>query len=211
MVAKLIDQGAIVSLVSDAGTPLISDPGFKLIRYIKSLSHFVEVIPGVSAPITALTLSGLATDRFLFAGFLPKTSIKKQNIFKELSQINATLIFFETATRLAESLSCAISVLGNREGCVARELTKLYQEVKTLSLQELLDYYKTQPPKGEIVLLISGSCNSGHTEPTPYDLQKILRFFLAKGHSKKSAAELFIKEHGDRYSKNELYKVMNDL
>lgn len=156
MVVELIDKGGIVSLVSDAGTPLISDPGFKLIRHLKSLSYFVEAIPGASSPIAALTLSCLPPDKFIFLGFLPKTSIKKEKVFKEFSQIAATLIFFETAPRLTESLRIAISVFGNRKACVARELTKLYQEVKTLNLQELLDYYTIHPAKGEIVLLISG-------------------------------------------------------
>lgn len=156
MVARLIDSGGVVSLVSDAGTPLISDPGFKLIRHLKGLGYFIEAAPGASAPIAALTLSGLAPDRFLFAGFLPKTTIKKQKIFMEFADLKSTLIFFETASRLIDSLNIAMSVLGNRQACVARELTKLYQEIKTASLQELIEHYTKSTLKGEIVLLISG-------------------------------------------------------
>ncbi len=133
-----IDNGEIISLISDAGTPLISDPGFKLVKDLKILNYHIDAIPGVSSLITAITISGLPSARFLFAGFLPKTTDSKKKIFTEFSNINATLIFFETAARLQHTLQTALTVLGNREICVARELTKLYQEVKTGYLEDLI-------------------------------------------------------------------------
>ncbi|MCZ6914011.1 MAG: 16S rRNA (cytidine(1402)-2'-O)-methyltransferase, partial [Rickettsia endosymbiont of Ixodes persulcatus] len=130
-IISLIKAGNIVSLISNAGTPLISDPGYKLSRDLRMLNCHIDVIPGVSAPITALTLSALPTDRFLFHGFLPKTTESKKKVFSELVNLKATLIFFETAPRLINTLSVAKEILGNQEICVARELTKLYQEIKT--------------------------------------------------------------------------------
>jgi 16S rRNA (cytidine1402-2'-O)-methyltransferase len=147
--------GERLALVSDAGMPLISDPGFKLVREVLCAELAVHVVPGVSAPLAALALAGLPTDRFLFAGFLPSRSGERQHVLGELKSIRATLVFFESPQRLAESLSDMVRVLGNRAAAVARELTKLHEEVRRGPLAELASAYKSgEPPKGEVTVLV---------------------------------------------------------
>ncbi len=155
-IKNLINSGSVVSLVSDAGTPLISDPGYKLVRDLQNEGLFVDIAPGVSSPIAALTLSGLPSDRFMFLGFLPKTIESKRKIFTELENLKATLIFFESPNRLTSSLEVALEVLSDREAVVAREITKLYQTIKRGKISQLLDFFLNNQAKGEIVLLISG-------------------------------------------------------
>ncbi|HEY4161733.1 MAG TPA: 16S rRNA (cytidine(1402)-2'-O)-methyltransferase, partial [Dongiaceae bacterium] len=156
---RLIERlrnGETVALVSDAGTPLISDPGYKLVRDAAAAGIAVTVLPGASAPIAALVLSGLPTDRFLFAGFLPSKSGARRTVLQELRPVPATLLLFETGPRLAESLTDCFAVLGDRPAAVARELTKLHEEVRRGTLQNLADHYLgAGAPKGEIVLVIA--------------------------------------------------------
>jgi 16S rRNA (cytidine1402-2'-O)-methyltransferase len=148
-------RGETVALVSDAGTPLISDPGYKLVREAGAAGIAVTAIPGASAPITALVLSGLPSDRFLFAGFLPPKSGARRATLAELGSVPATLLLFETGPRLAESLADCLQVLGDRAAAVARELTKLHEEVRRGTLSELSQHYREAgAPKGEIVLVI---------------------------------------------------------
>ena len=156
---KLIERlqrGETVALVSDAGMPLISDPGYKLVQAATAADIAVTVIPGPSAPLAALVLSGLPSDRFLFAGFLPAKDGARRNALGELKTVPATLLFFETGPRLADSLTACRDVLGDRPAAVARELTKLYEEVRRGALSELArHYHEAGPPKGEIVLVIA--------------------------------------------------------
>ncbi|MCJ7422003.1 16S rRNA (cytidine(1402)-2'-O)-methyltransferase [Sphingomicrobium astaxanthinifaciens] len=152
ILAMLADK--VVVLVSDAGTPLISDPGYKLVHAARARGLPVGAVPGPSAPTMALTLSGLPTDRYLFAGFIPSKDKARADLFEELAGLRATLVFFETGPRLAKSLAAAAEVLGNRPAAVARELTKMFEEVATGTLEELGQRYADTPPKGEIVLVI---------------------------------------------------------
>jgi 16S rRNA (cytidine1402-2'-O)-methyltransferase len=148
-------QGATVALVSDAGTPLVSDPGFKLVREALAEGLRVTTLPGPSAPLAALVLSGLPSDRFLFAGFLPPKSAGRRRVLMELANVPATLIFFESGARLTASLADMAETLGERPAAVARELTKLYEEVRRDTLGALAAQYRdAQPPRGEIVVLI---------------------------------------------------------
>lgn len=154
--ARLIEamQAKAVALVSDAGTPLVSDPGYRLVREARAVGISVTSLPGPSAPVMALTLSGLPNDRFLFAGFLPTKDKARGEVLEELSGLDATLVFFETAPRLAKSLVAIGEILPGREVAVARELTKLHEECRTGSAEELAAHYEAHPPKGEIVLLV---------------------------------------------------------
>jgi len=148
-------QGEIVALVSDAGTPLVSDPGYKLVREAIAAGVHIVALPGPSAVLAGLTLSGLPSDRFLFAGFLPSRSGERKSALEELKGIGATLIFFESAQRLAESLAAMAEVLGDRACAMTRELTKLHEEVRRGSLTELAAHYeKAGAPKGEVTLLV---------------------------------------------------------
>ncbi|WP_035693748.1 16S rRNA (cytidine(1402)-2'-O)-methyltransferase [Azospirillum halopraeferens] len=147
--------GEAVALVSDAGTPLVSDPGYKLVRACVEAGVPVTALPGPSAPLTALVLSGLPSDRFLFAGFLPNRSTARRAALGELRPVPATLIVFESPNRLAASLADMADLLGPREAAVARELTKLYEEVRRGPLPALAAHYADAgPPKGEVVVVI---------------------------------------------------------
>ncbi len=144
----------VVALVSDAGTPLISDPGYRLVRAAREAGIAVYGVPGPSAAITALSISGLPTDRFLFAGFLPAKDKARRDALAQLTGIDATLVFYESGPRLGKTLGAAAETLGEREAAVARELTKKFEEVVTGSLAELAARYASEVPKGEIVLII---------------------------------------------------------
>ena len=150
-----LEQGQLVVLVSDAGTPLVSDPGYKLAREVIAAGLPVIALPGPSAVLAGLTLSGLPSDRFLFAGFLPAKAGERKSLLEELATVRATLIFFESAQRLAESLAAIAEVLGDRPAAMARELTKLHEEVRRGSLRELAAHFEKQgAPKGEVTLVV---------------------------------------------------------
>jgi 16S rRNA (cytidine1402-2'-O)-methyltransferase len=143
-----------VALVSDAGTPLISDPGYKLVRAARAAGHAVHTVPGPCAAIAALTLAGLPTDRFLFAGFLPAKAKARADAITELAAVRATLILYESGPRLGDTLLALSAGLGDREGAVARELTKLHEECVIGTLSQLAARYADAPPKGEIVIVV---------------------------------------------------------
>lgn len=144
-----------VALVSDAGTPLISDPGYKLVRAARERGLSVHTLPGPSAAIAAMTLAGLPTDRFLFAGFLPAKEKARDDVIAELAPIRATLVFYETGPRLGASLAAMARGLGNRDAAVAREISKLHEECITGFLAELAERYSGASPKGEIVVIVA--------------------------------------------------------
>jgi 16S rRNA (cytidine1402-2'-O)-methyltransferase len=144
-----------VALVSDAGTPLISDPGYKLVRDARAAGVPVVTIPGPSAVIAALTLAGLPTDRFLFAGFLPPKAKARGDAIAEIATVRATLVFYESGPRLSAALAALAAGLGNREASVAREISKLYEECVQGTLNDLAARYADAPPKGEIVIIVA--------------------------------------------------------
>ena len=150
-----LKQGARIALVSDAGTPLVSDPGFKLVRAAIEDDIPVHAIPGASAVLTGLALSGLPSDRFLFAGFLSSKAGERDAVLSELKSTRATLIFFESAQRLAETLAAMVQILGTRTAVVAREMTKLHEEVRRGTLPDLAAHYAAaDTPRGEVTLLV---------------------------------------------------------
>lgn len=154
LLARLRD-GARIALVSDAGTPLVSDPGYKLVREALEEGLTVEAVPGASALLTALVLSGLPTDRFLFGGFLPAKAGERRSALAALKAVPASLVFFESPHRLAESLADMRDILGARDCAVGRELTKFHEEMRRGDLVALADRYAQEPPpKGEITVVI---------------------------------------------------------
>ena len=153
IVAELATKA--IAMVSDAGTPLISDPGYKLVRAARAAGAAVHTLPGPCAAIAALTLSGLPTDRFLFAGFLPAKAGARDKAITELSAIRATLVFYDSGPRLADALAALARGLGDREAAVVREISKLHEETVTASLAQLAERYADAPPKGEIVIVIA--------------------------------------------------------
>jgi 16S rRNA (cytidine1402-2'-O)-methyltransferase len=152
IIARLSSEA--IALVSDAGTPLISDPGFKLVRAAREAGHIVTTVPGPSAAIAALTLAGLPTDRFLFAGFLPAKAKPRSDAIAEIASVRATLVFYESGPRLADSLAALAEQLGPRDAAVAREITKLHEECVTGTLPQLAERYAVAAPKGEIVIVV---------------------------------------------------------
>ncbi len=152
-VIEQLERGARIALISDAGTPLVSDPGFKLVRECVAKGLPVFSLPGPSALVTALSSSGLPTDAFFFAGFLPPKDAARKARLGELKTIPATLIFYEAPQRLAESLAGMAATLGNRAAVVARELTKMHEELVRGRLSDLARQFENREPKGEIVVI----------------------------------------------------------
>ncbi|HAV07939.1 MAG TPA: 16S rRNA (cytidine(1402)-2'-O)-methyltransferase [Rhodobacteraceae bacterium] len=153
LMAALADGKSVV-YASEAGTPMISDPGFDLARAAREEGFALTSAPGASAVITALTLAGLPTDRFFFAGFLPSTKTARRRALEEVSAVPGTLVFYESPQRVAAMLEDAADILGDREGALARELTKKFEEVRRGKLSEIALSARETPPKGEIVVLI---------------------------------------------------------
>jgi len=153
-ILQRLAAGARIALVSDAGSPLVSDPGYRLALEAAAQGSKVIAIPGASAVLTGLAVAGLPTDRFLFAGFPPPKSAGRRALFEELKPIRATLVFFEGASRLGDSLKDMAAVFGPRPAAVARELTKLYETVARGTLEDLAADPRLQAPKGEIVVLV---------------------------------------------------------
>ena len=145
----------VVALVSDAGTPLISDPGYKLVRDARAAGHLVVTIPGPCAAVAALTLAGLPTDRFFFLGFLPPKEKARADAIREVAAVRATLVMYESGPRLAACLATLAAELGDREAAVTREITKKFEEAVTGTLSTLATHYAETPPKGEIVIVVA--------------------------------------------------------
>ena len=177
-----------VALVSDAGTPLVSDPGYKLVRYARAAGIAVTTIPGPCAAIAALTLAGLPTDRFFFLGFLPAKEKARQEAIAEVAAIRATLILYESGPRLGATLAALADGLGDRDAAVVREISKTFEEAITASLSALAARYAESPPKGEIVVVV------GPPGPAPAatleDADALLRAALAHLPAAKAAGEV---------------------
>jgi 16S rRNA (cytidine1402-2'-O)-methyltransferase len=183
-----LTAGAAIALVSDAGTPLVSDPGFKLVREARDAGHAVVAIPGASAALAALSIAGLPTDRFFFDGFLPSKHGQRQTRIAELARIPATLVLFETGPRLAAAMTDLARGLGGREAAVCRELTKLHEEVRRGSLTGLAAHYASAgAPRGEIVLVIAPPAEQGIAES---DLDALLRRALERVSVKEAVGEV---------------------
>lgn len=160
-----LTEGKALALISDAGTPLISDPGMPLVRAAREAGHYVTAVPGASAPITALSIAGLPTDRFLFAGFLSSKQAARRRSLAELAPLAASLVFFESAKRLPALLADIGEIFPNRTICVARELTKKFEEVVSGTSEALSAHFEAQAPRGEFVVMVA----SGDKETASVD------------------------------------------
>lgn len=187
-IIKELQAGKRVALVSDAGTPLISDPGYKLAREALALGIAVTTLPGPSSVMAALCLSGLPTDKFYFAGFLPPKVQAAKDAILSFTNLRATIVLFEAANRLEDTLALLRKQLGNRDAAVVREITKLFEESKRGTLDELLEYYAHNgAPKGEIVLLIGPPQEEAISEE---DLIRSLNALLASNGVKEASTIL---------------------
>ena len=183
-----LKRGRIVALVSDAGTPLISDPGYRLVRAAIAEGIAVTTVPGPSAPIAAMVLSGLPTDRFYYAGFLPPRQAARRDVLARLVTIDASLVFLESPRRLASALADMADVLGARDAAIARELTKLHEEVRRASLAELAGHYRDAgAPRGEVVVMVGPPAAGARAD---IDLDGELRRALATMSVRDAAAEI---------------------
>lgn len=201
----LINEGQVLALVSDAGAPLISDPGYKLVSKCREQGVYVTAIPGACAVIAALQLSGLPTNRFLFAGFIPNKDKARSDLFKELKDIDTTLIFYETAPRLLKTLEQAAEIFGGRKISVIRELTKMYEEVQTGSFADMQTYFSENEPKGEFVFIVAPPTEPKYTAEDVKDL-------LAK-RLKETTLKSAVKEMAEQFgiNKNEVYAMALEL
>jgi 16S rRNA (cytidine1402-2'-O)-methyltransferase len=186
LIARMASEA--VALVSDAGTPLISDPGYKLVRDARGAGAAVTTIPGPCAAVAALTLAGLPTDRFLFAGFLPAKAKARADAIAELAAVRATLVFYESGPRLAATLSALADGLGPREAAVAREISKTFEETVTLPLPDLAVRYADVPPKGEIVIVVAPP--GAPEAPSEDEVEAALREALERLPPAKAAGEV---------------------
>ncbi len=198
----LMEQGLTMAYASEAGTPLVADPGFDLARAAREAGHLVTTAPGASAVVTALTIGGLPTDRFFFAGFLPSTSGQRKSALWRYAEVPGTLVFYESPKRIAAMLRDSAEVLGaERQAAICRELTKKFEEVIAGSLQELAEICASRSLKGEIVVLI----DRPHSENIKEDeIEELLRAALS-GHSVRDAAEIVATQTGR--PKRQIYQL----
>jgi len=201
-----LEQGAQLALVSDAGTPVISDPGHRLVALC--LRHHIPVvpIPGPSALVAALAASGMPTEEFLFAGFLPSRTGERRRALRALASQERTLVLYEAPHRLAETLEDALEVLGPRHAVIAREVTKLHEEFKRGTLKDLLEHTQRKPPRGEITLLIGPGAAPQPAASTESLSERIAQIMRAGQVDHKAALKQAARERG--LSKREAYKQL---
>jgi 16S rRNA (cytidine1402-2'-O)-methyltransferase len=184
---RRLAEGAAIALVSDAGTPLVSDPGFKLVRAAQQEGRAVTALPGPSALLAAVTVAGLPTDQFFFAGFLPPKSAARRARIAELARVPGTLVLFETGPRVADAFADLAAGLGRREAVLCRELTKLHEEVRRGDLQTLAQACAEGELRGEIVLVIAPPAEA---QPSVQDAETLLRDALSRASLKDAVAEV---------------------
>jgi 16S rRNA (cytidine1402-2'-O)-methyltransferase len=201
-IENLILEGKIISLVSDAGTPLISDPGYKLIEYLRNNKVHIDIIPGACSIIAALTLSSMPTDQFYFGGFVPKTSMQAKKHFEQVKNLNASLVFFDTARNLVKNLKIAYEIYGDRHVSVVREITKLYQESKKFLISDMISEYSSTPPRGEIVIVIEAKSREVQNIE---NIQNKLEILIRQNISAKDIVKIIMLEYPE-YKKTQIYK-----
>ncbi len=206
-----LSQNQSVALVSDAGTPIISDPGENLVKDCINHGYQVISLPGASACITAIVGSGLCSEQFLFIGFLDKHQKKQKNSLEKIKNLEYTLIFYEAPHRILKTLKTMLDILGDREIVLARELTKTYEEYLRGSISEILDIYKERTPKGEFVILVSGNNKEISTDDPMLNMsvEEHLCYLIKSGIRKKEASLEVAKKR--KLNKKELYKLSIDL
>ena len=211
---RLIEQlqnGEDIALITDAGTPGISDPGEELVGMCQEAGITVTAVPGAAACITALTISGLATRRFAFEAFLPTDKKERQAILEELKRETRTMILYEAPHRLVRTLKVLYETLGNRRISVCRELTKRHETVFATTIEGALDYYESQEPKGECVMVIEGKSREEIREEEKarweeMDIEGHMNYYLERGMDKKEAMKQVAKDRG--VSKRDIYQAL---
>lgn len=206
-----MQEGINIALITDAGTPGISDPGEELVKIAYEAGIEVTSLPGAAACITALTLSGLSTRRFAFEAFLPKDKKERKRILEELQSETRTIIIYEAPHHLVKTLEELSSYLGNRKITLCRELTKKYEEGHRMTINDVLEYYKDKEPRGEYVLVIEGKTKEEVAEERKKEwenlsLEEHMQLYEQKGVSHKEAMKLVAKDRG--VSKRDIYQAL---
>src|SRR5258706_10056685 len=196
-----------VALVSDAGTPAINDPGYELVRAALASNHNVVPVPGPSAPVTALAVSGLPTDSFLYLGYLPSKTSERHKRLQEVESQPYTLIFFESPHRIVDSLEDILSILGDRQICAAREMTKMFEEYWRGTISGAVEYFKSQTIKGEFTLVIEGKQKQEGQVWTKEDLLNAIERELQNEKSAKDISVELAEQSG--WNKKEIYQLVN--
>ena len=196
-----------VALVSDAGTPAVNDPGYELVKAALGAHHDVKPIPGPSAPITALTVSGLPTDSFLYLGYLPHRTSERHRRLEEVESQPYTLVFLESPYRIVESLEDIFSILGDRKICVAREMTKMFEEYWRGNVSQAVAYFTAQPARGEFTLVVEGKTQNGNARWTEEELLRDIERELKAEKSAKEISTELAKQSG--WNKKEIYTMIN--
>jgi 16S rRNA (cytidine1402-2'-O)-methyltransferase len=207
-VLRVLSEGD-VALVSDAGTPALNDPGFELVSAVLEAGYTVSPIPGPSAPIAALVASGLPTDAFLYLGYLPRKSSQRHFLLAQVHQLPYTLIFLETPHRLLDSLQDLQSVLGDRPCAIARELTKLHEEIFRGSLSSARQHFGDQEQRGEFTLVVGGSPPEAKPRWSEEQVTKALNKARTDRQSASQIAREMVTESG--WSKRDIYKLYNQI
>jgi 16S rRNA (cytidine1402-2'-O)-methyltransferase len=197
-------QMGSVALVSDAGTPALNDPGYELVKAALDAGHTVTPVPGPAAPIAALVSSGLPTDAFLYLGYLPRKSADRQSLLAQVGSGPYTLIFLETPHRLLDSLVDLRSAFGDRRVAVARELTKLHEEIFRGSLSQALEHFTSQPPRGEFTLVVAGNSSSDSQAWDESRLEVAIDSGIQQGEHPKQLAQRLAAESG--WPRREIYQ-----
>lgn len=197
-----------VALVSDAGTPGLNDPGYLLVRAALDAGHTVSPIPGPSAPIAALVVSGLPTDRFVYLGYLPRKGGERRRAIEEAKSLQYTLIFFETPHRLEESLQDMEDILGDRQIAIAGELTKMYEEIYRGNLQSARQHFKDHPARGEYTLIVAGQSKTAEVWQEE-ELMAAIEVMLHSDISPSQAARQLAEQSG--WPRRKIYKILTDL
>jgi 16S rRNA (cytidine1402-2'-O)-methyltransferase len=195
-----------VALVSDAGTPAVNDPGYELVNAALAANYDVRPIPGPSAPIAALTASGLPTDSFLYLGYLPHRTSERHRRLEEVESQPYTLVFLESPYRIVESLEDIFSILGDRKVCVAREMTKMFEEYWRGNVSGAVAFFKSQPPRGEFTLVVQGKPADENVKWTEEQLQRAIALELQNEKSAKEISVQLAKQSG--WNKKEIYRVI---
>ena len=207
---EILADGRDVALVSDAGTPVVSDPGADLVSAVRAAGHAVVPIPGVSAVATALSVCGFPGDRYLFLGFVPRKGAERQRLLARAAAEEWTVVFFEAPTRLAALLADLAALCGPaREAAVARELTKMHEEIRRGSLEELRVHYAAHDARGEITLVLEGT---GMPAPPPdrtEEAAELAEALLAEGHTRRDVAEQLTARLG--LGRNDAYRMVTEL
>ena len=208
-VLDLLAAGKDVALITDAGTPAVSDPGAALVAVARARDFQVVTIPGPTAVAAALAVSGLGADRYLFLGFLPRKGSERRRLLERIAKSEWTVVLFESPNRAAELLDDLVAACGGaRRAALARELTKVFEETRDGTLADLAGYYREAPPRGEVTVIVAGT-GTAEREPAPIDPESRARELLAQGLSRRDVADKLADETG--ITRNTAYRLVNEL